>query len=62
MLVICALSEEEYIFFILCNFDANSIAEEMKRTESEGRQTSEETTAVVSLEMMRVLAAKMRGR
>lgn len=41
MLVICALSEEEYIFFILCNFDANSIAEEMKRTESEGRQTDQ---------------------
>ena len=38
------------------------MAEEMKRTEIRGSQIRKEPTAVVSLEMMAVLAAKMRER
>lgn len=38
------------------------MAEEMKRTEIRGRQICKEYTAVVSLKMMRVLAAKTRER
>ena len=38
------------------------MAEEMKRTEIRGRQIHKEHMAVVSLKMMRVLAAKMRER
>lgn len=38
------------------------MAEEIERTESVGRQTNEEPMAVVSLKMMRVLAAKMKER
>lgn len=45
--------------FILSTLNTSSVAEEIERTESVGRQTSEETMAVVSLEMM-VLAAKMK--
>lgn len=38
------------------------MAEEMKRTEIRGSQICKEPTAVVSLKMMTVLAAKMRER
>ena len=63
MFVIWELSEEEHIFFfILNNFNANSLAEKIERTKSEGRQTREEPMAVVSLEMMRVLAIQMKKR
>lgn len=61
MLVICVLSEQESFFlYIFSNLNANRIAEEIKRAGSEGRQTREEPMAIVSLEMMRVLAAKWR--
>lgn len=49
-------------FFILNNFNANSLAEKIERTKSEGRQTREKPMAVVSLEMMRVLATQMKKR
>lgn len=59
MLVICVLSEQEsFFFYIFSNLNVNRIAEEIKRAGSEGRQTREEPMAIVSLEMMRVLAAK----
>lgn len=47
-------------FSMLNNLNANSLAEKIERTESEGRQTREEPMAIVSLEMMKVLATKMK--
>lgn len=60
MLVIWTLNEKEYILFILSSLNANCVAEEINRSETEGRWTGEEPMAVISLELKRVLAVKIK--